>query len=126
MTLELGLIALLAAGLALAWRLRPGRRRSAAVPPPPPVLHTLPRVERPRGHMLTACVECCRAARRIESDWYPQAQAPPLPLAGCEHPERCACRWMCVLDRRVTRRPVADERRHTARAREVSGGAAAS
>lgn len=73
--------------------------------------------EQPRrpGRMLNPGQECCDAAKRIGTWWYPEGEAPHLPLDGCEHPESCKCGWMRVLDRRSTYRRSEHDRRKAVR-----------
>lgn len=73
-----------------------------------PAIAAMPRKP---GCMINPPASGCRAARRIESAWYPLELAPKLPLDTCETPTQCRCTWMRVLDRRVTRAPVQRERR---------------
>ena len=73
-----------------------------------PIIASMPRKP---GCMINPPASGCRAARRIESAWYPLEHAPKLPLDTCETPTQCRCTWMRVLDRRVTRNPVERERR---------------
>lgn len=67
------------------------------------------------GRMLNPGQECCGAAKRIESHWYPEGEMPHLPVEGCEHPESCKCGWMRVLDRRSTHRRSEHDRRNALR-----------
>lgn len=67
------------------------------------------------GRMLNPGQECCGAAKRIESHWYPEGEMPHLPLESCEHPESCKCGWMRVLDRRSTHRRSEHDRRQALR-----------
>lgn len=100
-------LALLAAAVAGVWLLRRPQDRPAPAPASP----LAPALPRRPGHMLNTRPACCRAARRIESAWYPDGHAPQLPLNECDQPETCHCSWMRVLDRRVTQQRAAGERR---------------
>lgn len=63
------------------------------------------------GRMLNPGQECCGAAKRIETHWYPEGENPHLPLDDCEQPQTCKCGWMRVLDRRTTYRRSDHDRR---------------
>lgn len=67
------------------------------------------------GRMINPGEECCGAARRIATAWYPEGEVPHLPLDSCEHPQTCKCGWMRVLDRRATHRRSEHDRRVSVR-----------
>ncbi len=68
-----------------------------------------PKVQHPyRGVKIYSKKECCDAARRISGQKFLAAHAPQLPLGGCDHPERCECRYKHLSDRRSEIRRDAD------------------
>lgn len=69
--------------------------------------------ETPRrpGRMANPGEDCCPAIKKIEGRWFPEGEAPTLPLSGCDRNLQCRCTWMRVLDRRVTHRRTDRDRR---------------
>lgn len=49
---------------------------------------------------IRPCLEACRAAWSLEARRYLQAEAPALPLAGCDA-ATCSCRYIKYRDRRA-------------------------
>lgn len=58
---------------------------------------------------------CCKAARSISTVWYPDDDAPRLPLITCDQAANCKCIWQRVLDRRVEWRRRTPDRRQAVR-----------
>jgi len=50
----------------------------------------------------------CKAARGLRERRYLSPDAPPLPLAGCDRPEGCRCRYAHHSDRRTGKRRARD------------------
>ena len=108
------LVVIAALGCAV-WYLRRGGKAQAAASDRsgllrPATIAQITPTRRP-GRMVKTCEECCEAARRIESAWYPDEESPPLPLEACDRPSSCKCQWMRVLDRRSTHRRAGHDRR---------------
>lgn len=96
------------------WYLRRGRDSHGA---PRPAAHPIAAPaapgETPRrpGRMANPGEECCPALKKIEGRWFPEGEAPTLPLSGCDRTLQCRCTWMRVIDRRVTHRRTDRDRR---------------
>ena len=103
-------------------------RRPKYVPPPPKSTMgfgmgasehqeapKLPPPPREMGRMLQPGEICCKAARSVSTSWYPDAEAPRIPLITCDQPQNCKCLWQRVLDRRVDHRRVHHDRRTSIR-----------
>ena len=52
--------------------------------------------------------ECCEAIHALVADRYLSGEAPTLPVAGCDQPGRCACRYKKFTDRRTDLRRESD------------------
>lgn len=130
MWMVLILLAVVGGGLFLFMR----SRRPKFVPPPAtsstgiglktglPEHQPAPKVAPPRemGRMLQPGDICCKAARSIATTWYPDHDAPRIPLITCDQPQNCKCLWQRVLDRRTDHRRVAHDRRQSVRFEEKS------
>jgi len=75
----------------------------------------------------------CKAVRAMRERRYLSTEAPQLPLAGCERPEACKCRYAHHSDRRTGKRRARDngfparahsgeERRADSRGRRATDG----
>jgi len=53
-------------------------------------------------------IKPCPTARRLRDHRFLAKDAPPLPLAGCAHPNACECRYLKHKDRRAEARRVGD------------------
>ena len=65
---------------------------------------TTTRSARLRFHAVTVmpCPDACPQARAVQNVRLLSAETPPrLPMAGCDRPERCDCRFRHHDDRRV-------------------------
>jgi len=114
---SLAIIAALAAVTGLVLFRRPGRvraagpedsRRPAATrKPDAPFQQATPAVRRMCTHAVSVESDfmVCDAARKLGDKRFLSAEAPPLPLPGCDS-GRCECRYVHHEDRRV-----GDERR---------------
>lgn len=103
------------------------RRAKPAAPTATPA----PRREPPRVNAYSAvevvpCTRSCEAARAANGQRFLARQAPPIPLAGCDRPGHCSCRFRKHDDRRVgpQRTPYASElvRSYPGRDRRVGRG----
>ena len=123
-------IALILLGLGAAFYVYKRVTRPKWVPPPPKSTagiglgmgtaeyHEAPKIDPPpreMGRMLQPGEVCCKAARSVSTTWYPDADAPKLPLITCEQPQICKCVWQRVLDRRTEHRRVHHDRRTSVR-----------
>lgn len=79
---------------------------------------------------IVASSNCCDAVRELQENIFLAAEAPQLPLPGCNMPDGCNCRYRKYPDRRQgnedrrmfgeTRRSVmyaGDEKRHEGKGR---------
>ncbi len=62
----------------------------------------------------------CEAVSRIAKVWFAEGEAPTLPLSSCDDRHRCQCKWMHVVDRRITVRREQGDRRAQMRFEENS------
>ena len=69
----------------------------AAPPPQRPV----PRVNAYQAVAVIPCAKACAAARESTGQRFLARRAPALPLAGCDLPGQCTCRFRKYEDRRV-------------------------
>jgi hypothetical protein len=69
----------------------------AAPPPQRPV----PRVNAYQAVAVIPCAKACAAARESAGQRFLARRAPVLPLAGCDQPAQCTCKFRKYEDRRV-------------------------
>jgi hypothetical protein len=125
-------IALILLGLGAGFYVYKRVTRPKWVPPPPrsisgvglgmgmgtPEYHEVPKVQpapREMGRMLQPGEICCKAARSVSCIWYPDTDAPKVPLITCDQPQICKCLWQRVLDRRQEHRRIHHDRRTSVR-----------
>ncbi len=70
----------------------------AAAPPPQRPAH---RVNAYQAVAIIPCPKPCAAARESVGQRFLARRAPALPLAICDHPAQCTCRFRKYDDRRV-------------------------
>ena len=60
------------------------------------------------GVEIVSSGECCEAITALVTDRYLSGEAPTLPVAGCDTPGTCACRYKKFTDRRTDLRRDSD------------------
>jgi hypothetical protein len=80
--------------------------RLRGAPKPPPRMSQPPRPF--QAISIFRGVVCCPMAKQFSEHRFLARDAPPLPLAGCNMPERCECRYLKHKDRRTGERRLVD------------------
>lgn len=87
------------------------RNQPESAAPTPVVRRDPPKVNLFQAVEVLPCPRSCEAARSAQGQRFLARKAPPLPLAQCDRPGHCACRFRKHDDRRVgpQRSPYASE-----------------
>jgi hypothetical protein len=93
------------------WFLRRGRDSHGVARPAPPISAAPGEIPRRPGRMANPCEDRCSAIQRIEGRWFPEGEAPTLPLLGCDRTLQCRCSWLRFINRRITHRRSDRDRR---------------
>lgn len=85
--------------------------RNPATPVAPAARRDPPKINLYQAVEVMPCTRSCEAARQAQSHRFLARKAPALPLAQCDRPGHCACRFRKHDDRRVgpQRTPYASE-----------------